>query len=336
MFIDRINKVTSQYISQNNEDNFIFIRHNIATIVKDLQDERIVNWRATQYLRQKIQNYFFRQEILNLQQAAQKEKITFLVLKGLPLAIDLYPDPNMRPSGDIDILIKPEDLESFVTLCLNLGYSCSASNIAESLQRLFHSNEQHYSALYKQIGDYRLDLEIHVQVFASNIHNNSLIKDETVIEVFQNIQPRDFYGRTIFTMGHLDNFIFLCVHMVKHYFWNVMCYNAKGSYVSYFSFKDLCDVGLFYEKYNMNQKNSDIVKKAILYGVFPEVLFAMSLLQLINPNLYNPFINEDTEDELTKYGSFVSRSIQVLLPQLNCDSLFWSTEKLASKLAHLV
>lgn len=329
MFIERLNEVVSQYIRLNNEDDLVYARHNIATIANTLQDEQIKNWKASQYLRQKLQNYFFRQEIIHLHEAAQKEKITFIVLKGLPLALDLYPNPAMRPSGDVDILIRPEDLKSFVMLCMSLGYQNSSSDVLGSLDRFSNSNNQHYAALYKQIGNYRLDLELHTQVFASDIHRNFSIKQTTLIEVFKNIHPYDFYGTTIFTMGYLDNFIFLCVHMVKHLFWNVMCHNAAVNYVSHFSFKDLCDVGLFYKKHDMAHKSSDIVKRAKQFRVFPEVLFAMSLIQLVDPDVYNPFIDENTEYELSNYETFISKSVQVLLPELCCDFLFWTTDELS-------
>jgi hypothetical protein len=55
--------------------------------------------------------------------AFARSGLRLIVLKGLPLAEWLYPNPACRPMEDIDILVRPEHLPSASRLILSLGYS---------------------------------------------------------------------------------------------------------------------------------------------------------------------------------------------------------------------
>lgn len=48
--------------------------------------------------------------------------LTWVVLKGLPLAERLYPDPVCRPCRDLDLLVPAEELEQAGSLLTRLGY----------------------------------------------------------------------------------------------------------------------------------------------------------------------------------------------------------------------
>lgn len=48
-----------------------------------------------------------------------------LVFKGLPLARQLYPDPAMRHSGDIDVLVQPDDFAGVFTRLSAAGWHAS-------------------------------------------------------------------------------------------------------------------------------------------------------------------------------------------------------------------
>ena len=51
-----------------------------------------------------------------------QKNIEFLVLKGLYLAFDIYPDIGLRPMTDVDFLIKREDLDRVEKILFQLGY----------------------------------------------------------------------------------------------------------------------------------------------------------------------------------------------------------------------
>ena len=50
-------------------------------------------------------------------------RISFIPLKGIALSRQVYPDPALRPMGDIDILLKPEQLDRASRILSKEGYS---------------------------------------------------------------------------------------------------------------------------------------------------------------------------------------------------------------------
>jgi putative nucleotidyltransferase-like protein len=61
-------------------------------------------------------------ELARLADAAAGAGITFMPLKGAILAVDYYPVPALRPMSDLDLLVRPEDLEAMGHLLRSLGY----------------------------------------------------------------------------------------------------------------------------------------------------------------------------------------------------------------------
>ncbi len=45
----------------------------------------------------------------------------FILLRGQALSLEYYPDPNLRPSWDIDILIRSQDTEQLASVCQTQG-----------------------------------------------------------------------------------------------------------------------------------------------------------------------------------------------------------------------
>lgn len=61
-------------------------------------------------------------ELARLTSGFDRAEIPLIVFKGLPLARALYDDPTLRPSGDIDLIVRREDQERATTLIQNLGW----------------------------------------------------------------------------------------------------------------------------------------------------------------------------------------------------------------------
>lgn len=80
-------------------------------------------------LRNKINSRFIRNVSINnahirLHNLLKRENIPYVILKGLAAA-NYYPDPMMRAMGDVDFLVKSEDIERVDTLFLSLGFKSS-------------------------------------------------------------------------------------------------------------------------------------------------------------------------------------------------------------------
>ena len=64
-------------------------------------------------------------QIQTVVSALENAGIEVLLLKGPALARTVYPDPATRLSGDIDLLVKPEELYKCGKIFSDLGYSCT-------------------------------------------------------------------------------------------------------------------------------------------------------------------------------------------------------------------
>lgn len=61
-------------------------------------------------------------ELVALLEALRTEGVIAIPLKGAVLAPLYYPDPLARPLGDVDVLVRPEDVEGGVAVLRRLGY----------------------------------------------------------------------------------------------------------------------------------------------------------------------------------------------------------------------
>jgi Uncharacterised nucleotidyltransferase len=65
---------------------------------------------------------FLSGELAGLLRSFEREKISVIPLKGLALAESLYPHQGIRPSTDLDLLIRPADARRVADLLQPLGY----------------------------------------------------------------------------------------------------------------------------------------------------------------------------------------------------------------------
>ncbi|MGB7848165.1 MAG: nucleotidyltransferase family protein [Candidatus Acidiferrum sp.] len=72
---------------------------------------------AVQWLRHRF-------ELHHLVEAFSKHNVDFLLLKGPVLAFAAYPHHSLRPMSDIDLLVRPEDLDKALELTFAAGFRC--------------------------------------------------------------------------------------------------------------------------------------------------------------------------------------------------------------------
>ncbi|MCC6181324.1 MAG: nucleotidyltransferase family protein, partial [Bacteroidia bacterium] len=74
------------------------------------------------YLITCVANNAIYKDLAEISEVFSKAGIQFILLKGSHLAKFVYQDPGMRPMGDIDILVKKDDLQKAEELLLQMGY----------------------------------------------------------------------------------------------------------------------------------------------------------------------------------------------------------------------
>jgi len=86
-----------------------------------------------------VKNLLIGRQIQEVVDALDKAGIESLLLKGPALGRSVYPDPAMRLSGDIDLLVKPGDLKrSEKILSDDLGYTCKMDCHQFSAEEFHH------------------------------------------------------------------------------------------------------------------------------------------------------------------------------------------------------
>ena len=68
-------------------------------------------------------NQLLLRELRLIQQAFRDAGIECLVLKGIALAVTHYPNPGLRPMDDIDLLVRPEDVDRAVAALPRAGWT---------------------------------------------------------------------------------------------------------------------------------------------------------------------------------------------------------------------
>lgn len=155
----------------------------------------------------------YEQAMLQLKQTFEKEKIPFIILKGLSCKV-VYKDPYLRPSSDEDILIDIKDLFRCDRILNSLGYVAeehdllkAADNDPEKFRTL---RELHY---YSEI--WGLQLEVHLNsVGMENEINRTL--NEHFSDVLDHIWYFEINGNKFPGLDPTHQFLHVFAHFYRH------------------------------------------------------------------------------------------------------------------------
>ena len=88
--------------------------------------ETISNELRQDFLVSVVRSLQMERQLGEILEAFREQGFRALVLRGPALAFSLYPDPAMRPSGDLDLLVMPEQVVQARGVLESLGYRCLA------------------------------------------------------------------------------------------------------------------------------------------------------------------------------------------------------------------
>ena len=135
-------------------------------------------------------------ELENICNALERSGVPFLPLKGSVIR-DIYPQPWMRTSSDIDVLIHPEDAEKAIAVLEESGFTL-----------------QHAIATY----DYQMfsDSGVHLELHHTLIKDESILHDEKILQNVWNecalVEGKQFHyhmSEEMFMFHHIE-------HMANH------------------------------------------------------------------------------------------------------------------------
>ena len=79
-----------------------------------------------------VRSVHMERQLQEIIEAFGEQGVRVLVLRGPALAFSLYEDPAMRPSGDLDLLVIPEQVVQARDILESLGYRCLAKRFETS------------------------------------------------------------------------------------------------------------------------------------------------------------------------------------------------------------
>lgn len=172
------------------------VKENLIKIDVEKKQE-LNNFFIAHYGRQQIRYALFHDLAKKINQA----EISWCVLKGESVS-QYYENPYTRTSSDIDVFVQPEDVQKFTDILLTNGFS-----------RLDFSEELHHiSFMHTLIGLLELHTEMYSDLDNNIVLDNLITYDEPWVEFV----TED--GTIMKTLGYTDNFVFLFVHFLKHFF----------------------------------------------------------------------------------------------------------------------
>jgi hypothetical protein len=145
-------------------------------------------------------------QLAEIQAALDKASIPFLILKGLPLAHELYPEPGLRPVGDLDLLVRRRFRDAALSVLASLGYRLPAAALP-----LWYYRRHHFHVLLVRSGGESLAVELHWQP-----HSFFSLSHVPEGELWASARTLRVGGQGVRVPGREENYLLLVQHAHRH------------------------------------------------------------------------------------------------------------------------
>jgi hypothetical protein len=146
-------------------------------------------------------------ELVRLNKAFRAQGIEMLPMKGMMLSLQLYGDPAMRSSRDLDLLVRPEKFDDADQILRDEGYRRTYPDFELTPKRkqwvLQHGC---HFAYYRD--DRRQLIELHWRLLQW--------RPEHVAELWNHCQPVSWMGTSFLNLKDDALLLFMCDHGAKH------------------------------------------------------------------------------------------------------------------------
>ena len=242
------------------------------------------------YTKVLYQNIFIKSEWEKIASLFDKSGILTIPLKGVTFAEKYFENIGARPTSDIDILIKPNNINQAIELIKSLGFIIDQDPIPSH----FHCS------FSKRLPNSPIPLTV-------EIHWNIMREDTSSIDIedfWNNAQPLQNYNY-IYELSEYHTFYMICLHGWRHnldslkYFLDIMqLIYILGEKVDYDK--------LFQDAASHETLKRLIRTLSIVYGLFPE-LDNIKELKLKRSTTYWRFdnIRYPKNRRLSKYIDFI-------------------------------
>jgi hypothetical protein len=178
--------------------------YKLLTRIKEQIPPKIIE--IIQQHRQMIirQNKLLAVEMLRVLRELHSANIAVMVLKGIPLSLQLYGNLEQRQISDIDLLCRPDQRSAAIDILHGLGYQGGVSGVTDQdLKFGYHfpmDNDQHHTSV-----------ELHWKVFPPYLN---VFPDSD--SLWPHTMTVPLYNKQVPTLAPEQTFWMLCIHGTKH------------------------------------------------------------------------------------------------------------------------
>jgi len=196
-------------------------------IPQEVMDELRTAYNATL-----ARNMYIYAELNSILGAFREKEVEVILLKGAALAKTVYGDIGLRPMGDIDILVKKDDLPHAEKIITGLGYLFH-SNGPEA--EWFRENYYHLSYIHPEKN---IPVEIHWHIIKKSHPFRTRNIDTNIIERWwERANTVEVSGKKVLILCPEDLIFHLSLHFLKHRF-----ESQYRSFISKNALIQLCDI----------------------------------------------------------------------------------------------
>ena len=135
--------------------------------------------------------------------------IHMISMKGPMLAMELYGDPSLRTSRDLDLMVAQEDLDRAEEVLTGMGYMLEQHAYTKTpLRRKYYGMLQHEK--HRVYVRNEICVEVHWR--------SDYQREQSFCELWSRREERQLLGRAIALMGHDDRIPALIIHAAEHGF----------------------------------------------------------------------------------------------------------------------
>ena len=179
---------------------------NLKRTLPDLVPGSILHQLHVRFLANAGRNLFLTQQLIKILDLFQTNAISAIPFRGPTLAVFLYGDLALRSFGDLDILVRRQDIKTAKALLISHGYRLDLSLTQEQEIAFLHSDSEGWFV--------RHDGQVRVEVHWGEPKDFPFTLD---LEPFwERLERSSFEGRMVLSFPPEDMLLLLCVHGAEH------------------------------------------------------------------------------------------------------------------------
>ncbi|WP_071146469.1 nucleotidyltransferase family protein [Bacteroides ihuae] len=189
--------------------DILFQRHRLS-------QQQIDRWlgenRSVEFIQNKVKQLNAMKYFIAVTDRLRDNLISFICIKGPLLSYRIYNDPTVRFSHDIDLLIKPEQLDSTLNLLFEDNFQFTEGNSwpSEKIKQNLITKTLHHVSLYNK--ESKFCVEIHWTL----MNGLPVSQKELANLISQNLTILNYAGREFTVLNREFELLYLMIHGARH------------------------------------------------------------------------------------------------------------------------